>query len=352
MTCSAPLFRIDIEKQPGLAARCTNVLGLIPVNGGIIGSGQIFASAGIDLLRLTPLPCGQCIACRINYSRSWAVRMMCEAEYHPHNYFITLTYSDSFLPRDKCYDLSDHKLKDSNLQPKHLSSFMKRLRENIRREYGVTGVKFFAAGEFGELMDRPHYHACLFGMPDLSSDLTFLKQNGSVIHFTHDLIGDSWCDPDSGINIGFHSISEFNFETAAYTGAYMTKKIKGLANKIEAADPELLAECDGNIRFNAFARMSNRPGLGYQYFKDHSFDILRTDSIPYQKDHKAFLAKSPRYFDKLFDYIDPNILDTNRELRTTLGNARFTCMSNNDRLRYHSQAGVAAKLNQETRGQL
>lgn len=347
MICKSPLFRIDVLKQPVLAARSERYPGFMRANGGVIGSGQMFASAGFDLNQLTPLPCGQCISCRLNYSRSWAVRMMLESEYHEHNYFVTLTYDDVFLPQRPCYDLATNTVKYTDLEPKHLSSYIKRLRESVRTEYGVTGIKFFGCGEFGDLMDRPHYHLCLFGMPDLSADLDFLKQNGSVKHYTHDLIGDAWRDPRSGVGIGFHSVSEFTYETGAYTGAYMTKKIKGLPLKLQEVDSEAMAECAGVLRTNPFARMSRRPGLGYEYFQEHSFDILKTDSVPYQKDHKSFLAKSPRYFDRLYDAILPSMLDSNRDLRKTLGNARFAGMSNDQRMRYHFQQGLAAEIKQE-----
>ena len=82
MICKSPLFRIDILKQPFLSARSERYPGFMRSNGGVIGSGPQFASAGFDLNQLTPLPCGQCISCRLNYSRSWAVRMMLESEYH------------------------------------------------------------------------------------------------------------------------------------------------------------------------------------------------------------------------------------------------------------------------------
>lgn len=345
MICKSPLFRIDVLKQPGLAARVERVPDLCRANGGIIASGDRFAALGLNLIDLTPLPCGQCISCRLNYGRTWAVRMMCESEYHEHNYFITLTYDDRFLPSELCYDLSTNTVKDSSLRPKDFTNYMKRQRELFRREFGVSDVSFYGCGEYGDLADRPHYHICLFGCPDLSSDFRFLKQDGGIIHWTCDAIADAWRDPGSHVSLGFHSISEFNYETAAYTGRYMTKKVKGLAGKIENVDPELMDLCSGNIRYNSFSRMSRRPGLGYQYFKDHSFDILRTDSIAYQKDHKSFLAKSPRYFDRLFDLESPSLLDGNRELRRELGNAQFVGMSNSERLRFHSRQGEIAEIN-------
>ena len=40
------------------------------------------------------LPCGQCMACRLNKSRDWATRCVLEAKMHKDNCFVTLTYKD------------------------------------------------------------------------------------------------------------------------------------------------------------------------------------------------------------------------------------------------------------------
>ena len=350
MKCKSPLYRIDCFKQPGLSELTERHAGFIRVNGGIIGSGPQFTSIGLSLLALTPLPCGQCISCRLNYGRSWAVRMMCEAEYHEHNYFVTLTYDDRFLPQSPCYDVATDELKVTNLRPRDLTLFLKRLRSRVHAKFGINGIKYYACGEYGELYDRPHFHLCLFGMPDLSADLEFLKQNGSIIHYTCDLISDAWRDPASGVSLGYHSICEFNYDTAAYTGRYMTKKVKGLPFKLtHDMDLDLLDQANGEIRYQPFARMSRRPGLGYDYFKEHSFEILKTDAIPYQKDHKSFLAKTPRYFDKLFDDIMPGMNDFNKEQRKILGNAHYIGMSNHEIMREHELSDLAVSINYDRR---
>lgn len=348
MICRNPLYRIDEHKDAGKYLRAERMPGFIRKNGGILGSGDQFASAGFNLRELTPLPCGQCIACRLNYGRSWAVRMMMESEYHLHNYFLTLTYDDYHLPTGKFYDAATKEIKNTDLCPDHLQLFLKRLRAKAKREFDVDGIRFYASGEYGDLFDRPHYHLCLFGMPDLSSDLSFLKQNGSIKHYTSSFLADTWCEDH--VSIGYHSVCEFTYDTAAYTGRYMTKKLKSIPFRLtHDQDHELLNECGGVLRHNTFARMSRRPGLGFDYFQDHSFDILKSDSIPYQKDHKAFLAKSPRYFDKLFDDIDPTFLDGNRELRRELGSARFSGLSNSEIKHLRERSNQAAELIEERR---
>jgi hypothetical protein len=39
-------------------------------------------SNGADL-KWQEVPCGQCIACRVNRKRDWSIRMSHEAQYHP-----------------------------------------------------------------------------------------------------------------------------------------------------------------------------------------------------------------------------------------------------------------------------
>ncbi len=46
------------------------------------------------------VPCGQCINCRLEKARQWAVRCVHEAQLYAQNCFITLTYSDEHIPQD------------------------------------------------------------------------------------------------------------------------------------------------------------------------------------------------------------------------------------------------------------
>ena len=73
------------------------------------------------------LPCGQCIGCRLERSRQWAVRCLHEASLHENNSFITLTYDEASMPPGGSLCYRDFQL------------FMKRLRK-------VTGkVTFYCS---------------------------------------------------------------------------------------------------------------------------------------------------------------------------------------------------------------
>ena len=148
------------------------------------------------------LPCGQCMACRLNKSRDWATRCVLEAKMHKDNCFVTLTYDDNHLPADY------------GLKKDDLTKFFKRLRFN-------TGAKlrYYAAGEYGELYSRPHYHICIFGWrPD---DLILYTVRNGVSLYMSETILKAWQYR------GFVTVGDVTFESAAYVARYVTKKITG-----------------------------------------------------------------------------------------------------------------------------
>lgn len=80
-----------------------------------------------DLLKL---PCGQCIGCRLEKSRQWAVRCLDEAQMHSENCFITLTNTDESVAK---YGRS--------LDVGVFQKFMKRLRKEVE----PLRLRFFTA---------------------------------------------------------------------------------------------------------------------------------------------------------------------------------------------------------------
>lgn len=161
-----------------------------------------------------PVPCGQCMSCRVNRRRLWAHRMMLEDLCHDYSSWVTLTYAD--LPPE------------GSLQPHELTKFIKR----IRRQVEPDRVRYFAVGEYGDETFRPHYHLMLFGFPPRLGDL--LQEN--------------W-------DYGNVDVGEVNYTTCCYTAGYCTKKLT------KKDDPRL------GGRHPEFARMSNRPGLGVYALK-------------------------------------------------------------------------------------
>jgi len=110
--------------------------------GGSVVLREPTGGVGVRSLRL---PCGKCIGCRTERARHWALRASLELQRHECASFVTLTYSDEFLP--------------PTLRKSDLSGYLKRLRKSTGAR-----IRFFASGEYGDSFGRPHYHAILFGL--------------------------------------------------------------------------------------------------------------------------------------------------------------------------------------------
>lgn len=150
------------------------------------------------------LPCGQCVGCRLERSRQWALRCMHESKLHDRNCFITLTYDEAHLPPDRGLHYRDFQL------------FMKRL----RKRFG-DNIRFYMCGEYGEKVGRPHFHACLFGHDFDDKKLWSTTPAKSKLYRSESL-EELWPN-------GFSSVGDVTFESAAYVARYITKKITGEA---------------------------------------------------------------------------------------------------------------------------
>lgn len=184
-----------------------------------------------------PYGCGQCQPCRINKRREWTNRIVLESGCHAENTFLTLTYDPK---------MSD----DTNLRPKDLQDFWKRLRKIIYPHK----LRYFACGEYGDRSGRAHYHAAIFGIgPDKTEWFT-----------------QAW-------GKGFVYAGDLTRQSAQYIAGYVTKKMTSKDDKrLNGRHPE-------------FARMSLRPGIGAlavptladSLTTDHGSEfILRNQDVP------------------------------------------------------------------------
>lgn len=203
--------------------------------------------------------CGKCVGCLLNRSLNWAVRCEHEAMYHEENYFLTLTFNDKFLP-------SDYSLKTW-----HLQDFWKRVRHGLDNEAeyfdGVFAgaeaprIKYYAAGEYGDLNFRPHYHAIVFGLP--------LRRLGDLVYHAKSkdftLYRSTWLE--RFWPWGFSTVSEMSFETAAYVARYCMKKVF-------KDGPEAYAEA-GIVPERAWISK----GLGRSWYEEYKAETWRDDYI-------------------------------------------------------------------------
>lgn len=239
------------------------------------------------------VPCGQCIGCRLERSRQWAIRCVHEASLFEHNCFITLTYDDDHLPDDR------------SLEMKHFQDFMKRLRKRFQGFQPVTldefdedlgisvpvtryPIRFYHCGEYGEKFRRPHYHAVLFNYDFL--DKVFWKDvNGSKLFLSASL-QDLWPH-------GFSTIGNVTFESAAYCARYIMKKKLGKGSWMSYADidfetGEVLSE-----RKKEYTTMSRRSGIGKGWFDKYLEDVYPNDNVVVN----GRKMRPPRYYDSLYE---------------------------------------------------
>jgi len=220
------------------------------------------------------LPCGRCIGCKLERSRQWAVRMMHEASLHEDNAFITLTFSDEHVPADGSLNVRTHQ------------KFMDRLRKRAGHP-----VRYFLCGEYGEQLERPHYHACLFGF-DFPDRELWSENKGNRL-YRSDMLDSLW-------KFGHALTGALTFESAAYVAGYVTKKITGQAAKAKYGD-----------RLPPYGAMSRRPGIGAGWIERFYSDVYPSDEVI----ARGFPSKPPRYYDKFFEALAPEEAESVRRVR-------------------------------------
>ena len=212
------------------------------------------------------IPCGQCIGCRLEKSRQWAIRCVHEATLYKNNSWITLTYNNESL-------------KSNSLNKRDYQLFMKRL----RKRFG-NNIRYFQCGEYGELEKRPHYHAILFNH-DFDDKQFFKKTPTGYPLYTSKELQKLW-------PYGYSAIGGVTFETTAYTARYALKKVTGVP-----------AENHYNGRLPEYITMSRRPGIAREWYNQFKTDVYPHDYLVIRDGLKC---KPPKYYDNLFDIQYPD----------------------------------------------
>lgn len=203
---------------------------------------------------------------------------------HERNAFITLTYSPENLPAD------------GSLNYRTFQLFMKRL----RKHFAPAPVRFYMCGEYGDDLARPHYHACLFGVDFPDKTLWQTTPAGSKIYRSETL--------EALWPLGFSSIGDVTFESAAYVARYILKKINGDAGPAHY----------GSIR-PEFTCMSRMPGLGSSWFAKYLSDVYPHDRVVV----RGKQTRPPRYYDILLKAQNPELLEELKFGRETTGRAHI-----------------------------
>ena len=261
--------------------------------------------------------CGQCLGCRLDRSRMWAMRIVHESsmwETVGGNCFITLTYRDRIECSDDQLRDGFHIPDDWSLNKKHFQDFMKRL----RKAFAPQKIRFYMCGEYGNTckhgirlenvkcplcrIGRPHYHACIFNA--CFRDLVSYGSRDGSLRYTSPFLESIW-------KYGFVDVGELNFESAAYVSRYVLKKITGPA----ADDHYMLFDLDGCITFvePEFCLMSRRPGIGRKWFEEFKGDVFPSDEVPVPG--SGVYKGVPRYYEELFKIENPLSLEEIKAVR-------------------------------------
>lgn len=215
-------------------------------------------------------------------ARDWSTRIHCEAQLHESNEFVTLTYSDTWVPDD--YSVS----------VRALQLFMKRLRKRKGR------VRFFGCGEYGESTYRPHYHVILFGCEFADKFLWRTTASGYPVYRSPEL--------EKLWPFGLSEIGTVTVQSAGYVARYCMKKVTGdraeshyqrinpLTGELVSVRPEFIV-------------MSNKPGIGREWYDTFSADCFPSDFLVVD----GSKVPVPRYFRKRLDERETVVLLAKRK---------------------------------------
>lgn len=205
------------------------------------------------------VPCGQCIACRLNRNSEVATRIYAESRMHDDNIFLTLTYDDEHLPENDSVKVDE------------LQKFMKRLRRLIEPDK----IRYYAVGEYGGTFYRPHYHLAVFGLSGFDSrvfsgHMYDKKSKGYYVECK------AW--HNGLVHFGFISR-----RSAEYIAGYILKKVTGEKGKEHYKELGIEPE---------FAIMSRKPGLGLAFMDKFRDELLSHEFLVIDGRKKPL----PRYF--------------------------------------------------------
>lgn len=221
------------------------------------------------------LPCGKCVGCIQDRASEWALRCEHEARLHLHSWFITLTYDESHLPPGGTLVKAD------------LRDFWKRLR------HGGQPVRYFACGEYGERLSRPHYHLLVFGY--VPPDLVVSKQlHGDELRYSSKELEATW-------GKGLVDIRPFSPAAAQYVTNYVRKKSS--------------SEAHYQGRLPEFQVMSRRPGIGSGFVSKFLTDVYPDGFVTRKGGSRR---RAPRYYDLVCEKVAPRMFRQVKRKRAEL----------------------------------
>jgi len=181
------------------------------------------------------VPCGYCIACRLNYASEWAGRLYLEKIQSVYAQWVGLSYNEDEVPiTNDNYDLCKKDVQD----------FLKRLRKKI-------SLRYFIAGEYGGKTVRPHYHMLIF----LKKQIPYAKLYKYIKKSWHN--GTITCD----------DVENRHYK---YVTKYLTKRLTGKFKKDFIKQTGLTPE---------FGLCSRKPFIGFIEDIEKTFKLFKNGYI-------------------------------------------------------------------------
>lgn len=160
--------------------------------------------------------CGKCFECQKKYSNEWALRLYHERQYSRYCFFVTLTYSDEYVP--------------SGLVKSEFQQFIALLKKYV-------DFRYFGCGEYGGTTGRPHYHCIIF-----ADDVDAFDLYESLGHVHSHLLEYCW---QKGL-VDF--LPKVDFSAFKYVCKYMQKAHCASVSSLDRQKP--------------FLMMSHKPFIG------------------------------------------------------------------------------------------
>lgn len=216
------------------------------------------------------VPCGKCLACRINRRREWTLRLQNEQVYSKSSFFVTLTYDDEHLP------------KDDNGRPCVSKRDVQLFLARLRKKFG-DGIRYFINSEYGPETFRPHYHAIFFNLPpDLPLQsrpiVRFWRGKKSIAYLNEDLTK-CWKNGD----VEFSDVTK---ERCGYCAKYFVSRQDVPKNSI----PNFSLISKGRYSVDGVG------GIGYRYAKDIAPKVRYLGSTSCISPSSGHYVALPRYY--------------------------------------------------------
>ena len=93
--------------------------------------------------------CGKCLNCKQNKKREYSIRAVQDFAEKKNIYFATLTYNNENAIATK---------DGLTISKTHAKNYIKRVRQQMRRDGINEKLSYFMSGEYGAQTQRPHYH--------------------------------------------------------------------------------------------------------------------------------------------------------------------------------------------------